>query len=268
MQSGANRLAVIVMLAACLALVAGCATSQAAKEANDPLQPMNRAFFAFNDGLDRHVVEPVSKVYVKVTPEKVRSSVTNFFENVGYVNVVLNQFLQGKVHQGIRDTLRFVFNSTIGVGGLFDVASSMDLPRHEEDFGQTLAVWGVGEGPYLVLPVFGPSSFRDAPGLAVGAVTSGLFYVDNLAITIPLRVLEGVNTRTNLATAIKLQREALDPYVFTREAYRQRRRFLIYDGNPPLEEFNFEEEGEPLPEAKPPAENPTPEQKPIEEKTQ
>lgn len=231
-------------LALCLVVLGGCAVTEEAMEANDPFEPVNRKFHAFNNTLDTYVLEPVSDAYVAVTTQGMRTSVGNFFVNVGYANVVVNDFLQGKVHQGIQDTLRIVFNTGFGVGGLFDVASAMGLPRHEEDFGQTLAVWGAGEGAYLELPFLGPSSIRDAPGIVVAVVTSPLFYIDNLAVTVPLRAVEAVDTRARLATAIELRRQtALDSYLFTREAYRQRRQFLIHDGDPPLEEFDdFEDD--------------------------
>ncbi len=265
MESEGNRCRAYNALALCLIVLSGCASTQEAIEANDLLEPASRKSHAFNDALDRHVLEPVSDVYVKVTTERMRRSVGNFFNNLNEPNVLANDFLQGKIHQGIRDTLRFAFNSTLGIGGLFDVASGLDLPRHEEDFGQTLAVWGVGEGSYLELPFLGPSSVRDAPGIAFAIFTSPLFFLDNLAVSLSLGGLDVVDTRARLATAIELRRKtALDPYTFTREAYRQRREFLIYDGNPPLEEFDedffedefedeFEEE-EPFPEEPPPEE--------------
>ncbi len=260
MQREGNRCRVYTALTWCLVVLSGCASTEEAIEANDLLEPASRKAHAFNDTLDRKILEPVSEVYVKVTTERMRRSVGNFFDNLNQPNVIANDFLQGKVHQGIRDALRFTFNSTLGIGGLFDVASGMDLPRHEEDFGQTLAVWGVHEGSYLELPLLGPSSVRDAPGIAFAIFTSPLYFVDSLAVSMSLRAVEVVDTRAKLASAIELRRRtALDPYTFTREAYRQRRQFLIYDGDPPLEEFDdsfFEDEFE---------EEPFPEEPPLEE---
>jgi len=236
-EGGMFNVRLRVVVAACVVLAAGCAT-QPESEANDPLEPTNRKFHVFNNTLDRHVLEPVADAYVEVTPDRVRESVGNFFNNITYPNTILNDFLQGKVGQGLADTSRFILNSTFGFGGLFDVAAAMGLPMHEEDFGQTLAVWGSGEGVYLELPFFGPSSGRDAPGIPVAAVTNVLFYVGEAAISIPLGALKVVDDRARLDTAIRLRDEsALDTYVFTREAYRQRRRHLIYDGDPPLEDF-------------------------------
>jgi len=229
---------------ACALLLTACATTQGTSgDPNDPFEDTNRQFHAFNNALDEHVLEPVADAYVDVTPVYVRNSVGNFFNNISYPGVVLNDLLQGKVHQGIQDTTRFVVNSTIGIAGLWDPASAIGLPLHDEDFGQTLGVWGAGEGAYLEIPFFGPNSTRDAPDLAVSRVTNVLFWVGSAAVTAPLAVLDIIDTRARLDTAIKLRDEsALDSYVFTREAYRQRRTHLIYDGNPPLEEFaGFEE---------------------------
>lgn len=238
MRRQAREGATLVAVLLCTALAAGCATTDQPRDPNDPFEPANRSFHEFNKALDKHLLKPVSDAYVAVTPERVRASVGNFFTNVAYPGVVLNDFLQGKVHDGIADSSRFVLNSTLGILGLFDVAGETGLPVHEEDFGQTLGVWGAGEGAYLELPLLGPNSVRDAPGLGVGAVTNVLFYVGTTAVTLPLAALKIVDDRSRLETAIKLREEsALDSYVFTREAYRQRRRHLIYDGNPPLEEF-------------------------------
>lgn len=150
--------------------------------------------------------------------------------------------------QGLSDTGRFVVNSTLGIGGLFDVANTMGLTRHEEDFGQTLAVWGAGEGAYLVLPLFGPSTFRDVPGLAFSAATNPLNYVGanppEAKIVIPTGAVGGVDQRARAKGIFEfIDQAALDRYVFVREAYRQRRLFLIHDGNPPQRRFKEEQEG-------------------------
>lgn len=212
---------------------------------------MNRAVFNFNEAVDRAVLKPVADAYVKVTPQPVRTSVSNFFDNLVYPNVILNDFLQGKVEQGVSDTARFVWNSSAGIFGLFDVASRMGMPPHDEDFGQTLGVWGVGEGPYLVLPILGPSSGRDAPGVAVTYVTNGLYYVEDSKTRLGLTLLNGVDLRARAAGFMRFRDvAALDPYLFTRESYRQYRTYQIYDGNVPraklLEEL--EEDEEDLPE--------------------
>src|ERR1051326_3232981 len=164
-------------------LLAGCAStpnkSDSTSDSYDPLQRANRPFERFNDELDKRLFKPVSDGYVTIVPKPVRKSVTNFFSNVSYLNTVLNDFLQGKGKQGFSDAGRFLVNTTVGIGGLFDPASSLGMPVHEEDFGQTLGVWGKSPGTYLVLPVAGPSSTRDVPGSAVSAVTNLLFYVSS-----------------------------------------------------------------------------------------
>jgi phospholipid-binding lipoprotein MlaA len=221
-----------------LVLLAGCAsTPTASNDANDPLEGMNRSFYDFNDALDRNFFEPVARGYVKVTPDPVRSGVTNFFGNVNYLNVIANDLLQGKLGDFASDTGRFVVNSTVGVGGLFDPATPMGLKEHDEDLGQGFGTWGVGEGAYLVLPLMGPNTFRDLPGAASSILLNPLTYL-NVVVTLPLGVVNAINTRANLLEASSIRDQAaLDPYTFVREAYRQQREFKIFDGNPPGDEF-------------------------------
>ena len=155
----------------------------------------------------------------------------------------MNALLQGKFWQSGQDAGRFLINTTLGFGGIFDIAARMNLPRHEEDLGQTLCRWRLPEGAYLVLPLVGPSTVRDLPGIPAGIFTSLLtfaeLFVSDISLTVvaPLATLDAVNTRANLSTAIRLRDQALDPYIFTREAYLQRRLYLCYDGNPPLEDY-------------------------------
>jgi phospholipid-binding lipoprotein MlaA len=215
-------------------MLVGCTTS-GPTEPHDPYEGFNRSMFAVNDALDGAVLEPLAKGYVAITPQPVRAGVFNVFDNLAYLGTALNQFLQGKVERGFEDTGRFIVNSTFGLGGLIDFASGVGIERHEEDFGQTLAVWGMGTGPYLELPFFGPNTFRSLPAIPVGAATDILTWV-NSPLDYALSGVKLVDTRANLDSAIKLRdRSALDPYVFQREAYLQRRRHLVYDGNPPLE---------------------------------
>ena len=236
--------AALVVLGLALGL-GGCASSPTGEGTPDPLEPINKPVYRFNDRLDKAILEPVANAYIRVTPQPVRTGVSNFFDNIAYPNVILNDVLQGKAKQGVVDTWRFIFNSTVGILGIFDVATHLGLESHNEDFGQTLGYWGAGSGAYLVLPLIGPNTVRDAPGLAVGAVTNGLFYVGTAAITIPLSVLGVIDLRARAADAIRLRDQAaVDPYVFTREAYLQRRTFLIYDGNPPLSEYEEFDVGE------------------------
>jgi len=213
----------------------GCATTGGSP--NDPLEGYNRAMFGFNDGLDRAVIKPLASGYKAVMPEFARIGVTNFFANLGDLWIGINNILQGKVGAGVSDFGRFALNTTAGVLGLFDVASNAGLEKHNEDFGQTLGRWGVGSGAYLVLPILGPSSVRD--GLSLLAVDwhgDPLWYVGN----VPARnELMGVRLLDNRASRLDLSRlaeeAALDHYAYVRDAFLQRRRSLIYDGDAPPE---------------------------------
>ena len=243
MKQQGHRSAVLVVFAVVALLLGGCATSGQQADPTDPLEGLNRGLYGFNSGLDRALIGPIASAYVAVTPEPVRIGVTNFFQNVAYPGVVLNDLLQGKFEQAVEDTGHFLINSTLGIFGLIDLATPLGMDRHKEDFGQTLGVWGAGEGAYLVLPALGPNSMRDAPGVVVGALTNVLWWVADSSLLWPLAGLRAVDTRARLDAAIKLrERSAIDPYVFTREAYRQHRTHLIYDGNPPLEDFDELEE--------------------------
>jgi phospholipid-binding lipoprotein MlaA len=226
--------------------IVGCATTQTKgnNDNNDPLEGFNRAMYNFNDKLDRYFFTPIARKYVEYTPKPVRTSVTNFFSNILTINTMINDFLQGKADHGMEDLGRIIINSAFGVGGLFDPATGLGIPKHKEDFGQTLGVWGAGEGAYLVLPFLGPSSVRDAPGLGVSVLVNPGFYISSTAIP-PIGALGIINERANLLEATRIRDEAaLDPYVFTREAYLQKRLSDIYDGAPPTEDIdeNLEEE--------------------------
>ncbi len=233
----ARRLAVAALAAAALA---GCATVQN-PDPRDPWEPMNRATFEFNDGLDRVVLRPVAEVYQFVFPELVRIGVRNFFANLQDPWIALNQLLQGKVEEALSDAWRFIANSTFGIGGIFDIASDMGMQKHAEDFGQTLAVWGVDFGPYLVLPLLGPSSVRDGVGTLVATqaflpwqLPKWLDLDHRVAWQNSLTIVDVIQTRANLLDASDLlEQAALDRYAFLRDGYFQRRRNLIYDGNPP-----------------------------------
>ncbi|MDA8389219.1 MAG: VacJ family lipoprotein [Gammaproteobacteria bacterium] len=212
-------------------VLSGCATmtGRPAGGVDDPLEPMNRAFYHFNSEADRWVMTPVSNAYVAVTPKPVRGSLTNFFDNVSYPNVIVNDFLQGRVVQGASDIGRFVVNSTLGMLGFFDVAGRLGLKAHTEDAGLTLARWGVPRGPYLVLPFVGPDTLRNTPSIAFSIFTNVLYYVGNAAVTVPLSIISVINTRANATNEIEyVRRNAVDPYIFTRDAYLQHRNYLIH----------------------------------------
>lgn len=228
---------IVFGLAASAALfLSGCAsTGGAGSEPHDPYESFNRSMFAFNKAVDDALFRPIADGYVAVTPEPAREAVFNFFDNLGYLTTMVNQLLQGKIERGMEDAGRFVINSTFGLGGLVDFASDIGIPRHEEDFDQTLAVWGFAPGPYLELPLLGPNTMRSLPGIPADAASDLLTWV-NSPLDLALGAVERVDQRARLSSAIELRdTSSLDPYVFQREAYLQRRRHLIYDGNPPLD---------------------------------
>ncbi len=230
---------VVLMLGACASAPKG--------QAYDPIEKVNRATFTFNDYFDRIILKPLSRGYVAVVPKDGRTAVSNFFDNATYVDTILNDFLQGKGQQGVSDVGRLLVNSTVGIGGLFDPATSAGLEQHDEDFGQTLGVWGFGPGAYVVVPVYGPNTVRDLPDLATSTLTSAVFWSGFFlapAVTIPLAVLSAADLRSRASNAIRFVNEsALDPYIFTREAWVQHRSYLIFDGNLPLTDDDFDDEG-------------------------
>jgi phospholipid-binding lipoprotein MlaA len=229
----------VALLAAALG---GCAT-QRAPSPRDPIEPVNRQIFEVNEALDRGVFKPVAEAYRAVLPDPVQTGIRNFFSNLWEPWTALNQVLQGKFALAGSDGLRFLTNSTIGVAGIFDVASDWDLPKHSEDFGQTLAVWGIPFGPYIVLPILGPSSVRDGLGLVIDNFAYVPWQLPSWAkFNHPdgwrwtLVSLDFINLRASYLDAINvLEEAAIDRYAFFRDAYFQRRRNQIYDGNPPPE---------------------------------
>ncbi|MFO1424712.1 MAG: VacJ family lipoprotein [Candidatus Competibacteraceae bacterium] len=228
-----------------IALLVGCAsTPELSDDDADPLESYNRAMFAFNDAVDKALFKPVAKVYRRVLPEPVTTSIGNFFSNLNDVVVLVNDLLQFKLHLAAMDSSRIVFNTTFGVAGLFDVASRMELPKHNEDFGQTLGVWGFGEGPYLVLPLLGPSTARDTVGLVGNFFTNPITWAtDSDAVAWGLWGLDLINRRSSLLRIERaLADDQIEPYSFQRSAYLQMRRNLVYDGNPPKPDFKLEVE--------------------------
>jgi phospholipid-binding lipoprotein MlaA len=233
-----------------VALLQGCASGPGANPA-DPLEPFNRAMFGFNEGVDRTVLKPVATAYREVTPQPVRTGVTNFFGNISDVWAVVNNLLQGKGEAAADSLFRVTTNTFWGLGGIFDVASDLKIAKHSEDFGQTLGVWGVGSGPYLVLPLLGPSTVRDTAGLVVDSQMDLVTQASNVRVRNSLTTLRVVNIRANLLGAGDvLDQAALDKYSFTREIYQQRRASLI--GNAPVEKeerFDLPEGAQPAPAA-------------------
>ena len=222
-----------------LLLLQGCATglNTGTRDPADPLEPFNRTVFKFNDQLDRAIIKPVAGVYRDVTPSLVRRGVTNFFNNISDIWSLANNVLQLHAKDATDSLFRVTVNTFWGLGGVFDVASEMQIPRHTEDFGQTLGTWGVATGPYLVLPVLGPSTVRDAAGTLVDLNGNLVNRANDVALRNSLNTLGAVNLRSNfLATGNLLEEAALDKYTFTREVYLQRRRSLIEREAPEKEE--------------------------------
>ena len=212
------------------AMLAGCATVQTPTK-GDPIEGFNRSVFKFNDTIDQYALKPVAKGYVYITPQPVRDSVTNFFSNIGDVYIAANNLLQLKITDGVEDIMRIVINTTFGVGGLFDVATLAKLPKHENDFGLTLGHYGVPPGPYLVLPLFGPSTVRDGFGSIAEYFVNPLTYIHPDGLSWALYGINIVNTRANLLNASDvLEGAALDKYSFVRNAYLQRRSYLLTQG--------------------------------------
>ena len=211
----------------------GCATGPH-QDPRDPLEEYNRAAYSFNELLDRALFEPLAGGYNYITPAPVNKAVTNFFNNLSDVRSALNNLLQLKIGRAFSDVSRVAVNSTIGILGLMDVASNMNLPRYDEDFGQTLGVWGMGSGPFIVFPIFGPSTGRDGVGILVDWFADPVNYISDDGWRYGLKGLDLVDTRADLLNASRvLEQAALDPYAFVRDAYLQRRESLVYDGNPP-----------------------------------
>ena len=225
-------------------ILAGCAANVSAPEDRapaDPWEPMNRSVYEVNDALDRSVLKPVAKGYRKVLPTFVRTGIGNFYDNLLTPGVMLNNFLQGKGQDGLSDLARLAINSTIGIGGLIDIASRMGIAEHDEDFGQTLATWGVGAGPYVTLPFFGPSTLRDALTMPVDFFFDPLLHYRNSSVRDKLWVIEAIDLRSSLLAAEGLLEKSFDPYITLRQSYLQNRRFEIYDGNPPEEDDFYDD---------------------------
>ena len=215
--------------AVALALVlAGCSTVRT-PSANDPLEGVNRTIFTFNDTVDRYTLRPIAQGYQWAIPQPVRSGITNMFSNVGDVYTAANELLQLKITDAVSDLMRVVINTIWGVGGLFDVASVVNLPKHSEDFGLTLGHYGVPAGPYLVLPLLGPSDVRDGVGTIVDFELDPTSYINPVSIRNYIFVVRLINTRANLLGASDLlSNAALDKYSFVRDAYVQRRAYLLH----------------------------------------
>lgn len=230
------KLKLIVLALTGAALLQGCAHTPPSQP-EDPLESINRPIFTFNLTADRYVMRPVARGYRDIVPDFARQGITNFFANLSYPTVIVNDFLQAKFLQGGEDIGHFAINSTVGIGGLINVASKIGLPSHHEDFGLTLGDWGIGPGWFLMLPLLGPSDNRDAVGRAADIFTSPTYYLPG-RYDLPnysVQALKIVNMRANMLGTMSLIESQFDPYIFVRTAYLEHRRSMVYGGNPPPE---------------------------------
>ena len=230
-----------------IGLLSACATNDPADENSryveyDPLEPLNRKIHGFNMAVDRYALRPVAKGYKRILPGPVRYSISNFFSNLTTPRSALNNFLQGQPGQGFNELGRFLFNSTLGIAGLFDVAGAGGMERYDENFQQTLSVWGVPDGPYVVLPFLGPSMMSDAFALPVDYYTDLWTHYDNTSVRDKVWAIRLIDLRYRLLAADSILDDSQDPYITVREAYRQNRSFRIFDGNPPDDEEFLEDE--------------------------
>jgi len=228
-------------IAALLALtMAGCATlPPGPRDVRDPLERYNRSMFRVNDAIDRAALKPVARGYVRVVPRPVRTGINHFLTNLGYPRTVINDVLQGKLGDSGRDTARLVVNTALGLG-FFDPATKMGLDLHNEDFGQTLGKWGVHSGPYLVLPLLGPSTVRDGLGRIPDEYSTPRHYINDATVRWGIIAVDVVDTRAGLLDTEGLLNQAFDRYQFVRNAWLQRREYQVRDGDVPAEDFGVD----------------------------
>lgn len=242
-----------LLLIVLLPITTGCTSANGAAKSStknvDPFEPVNRPIYAFNDFTDRYLLRPLGKGYNYVLPQTARNGVGNFYDNISYPVTIVNGLLQGKFRQAGWDSVRFLMNSTFGILGFMDLASKQGLERHDEDFGQTFARWGIPQGPYIVIPLLGPSTVRDGIGIFGNVRVNPLVQMDNTSVRDKLLILWAVETRAALIGPDQAVRDAFDPYLFIRDAYLQNRAFLINDSQTPTDEYfedfdDFEDEFE------------------------
>jgi phospholipid-binding lipoprotein MlaA len=259
-----------LFLLACIAMLAsGCVSVKGPPNKLDPLESYNRTMFKINDSVDRAVLKPVSRTYDKITPSPLKKGFKNFFSNIGEIPVVFNDLLQLKFQQAAYDTSRFFINSILGLGGFLDIAADAGLEKHDEDFGQTLGKWGVPSGPYFVIPILGPSTIRDSVSKLADAPLKPLGYVTPDGAKYGLYAADGVVTRASFLGASNVLGEAaLDPYVFVRDAFLQRRLKAIYDGKVPQAKLDELEEAQDPIDTKPEPKTEPKVEKPMEQKVE
>jgi len=225
-------------------LISGCASTSipTTVDNNDPFESLNRASYSFNSVIDKAIMKPVAKGYDAVTPDPVKTGISNFFANLDEIPTMTNGVLQGKFAHAFNDLGRFLINSTLGLAGFIDVATDLGLEQHDEEFGQTLGTWGIESGPYIVLPFLGPSTVRDALARPVDSYTSLKKEVDHIPTRNSIYALELLDLRYRLLAIDSQLEDALDEYTFVRDAFLMRRQYQVYDGNPPEQEDLYDDE--------------------------
>lgn len=235
-----KQVALALLAAIC---AGGCASvPDGQKVEHDPWEPVNRGIYRFNDTVDRAIMKPVARGYTWIVPGPVRKGVSNFSRNLITPLYIVNNFLQGKPKEGTGELVRLLINSTVGIGGIFDIAAMTGIEAHPEDFGQTAAAWGIPPGPYVVLPFLGPHTLRDAVMRPFDVQLDPLYHYDNASVRDPLYALRLISLRASLLPLDDLVEDSGDPYVTLRESYLQNREFEVYDGNPPAAEDEFFDE--------------------------
>jgi len=236
----------LCLLLACTAVLAGCATSMPAapkdeRSPADPWEPMNRRIKAFNDTVDRYTFKPLAKGYQAIVPGKMQRGIHNFSTNLFAPLYIVNNLLQGKFRRSLSETGRFLANTIWGVGGFIDVGSDLGMETYREDFGQTLAVWGVPDGPYVVVPILGPRTLRDASMIPLNFAADPTYWIEEDSTRWSLYLVRAVDLRASLFSAEALIKDSYDPYLTIRESYLQNRKYLIYDGEPPTDDDFYDD---------------------------
>ncbi len=242
-----RRCLVVMLMLLGMSQLSACATTDTSDAESpyveyDPLEPLNRKIHGFNTVVDKAALRPLARGYRKVVPSPVRRGISNFFSNLTTPRSSLNNFLQGKPKRGFSELGRFIFNTTLGLGGFIDVAGAGGLERYDENFAETLSVWGVPDGPYLVLPIWGPNMASDVAALPIDYYSDIWTHYDNSSVRSKVWALRVIDLRYRLLSADSILEDSQDPYIAVREAFRQNRTFRIYDGDPPTNGEQYEDE--------------------------
>lgn len=241
-KRGNSRLRLVAAVGLMSFVLGACASvPEEQRTESDPWEPMNRTLYSVNTTIDNVSLKPLAKGYQKVIPRLARTGVSNFMNNLVTPRSAVNNFLQGKPKHGFTELVRFVFNSTMGIGGLLDLATDAGLEAHVEDFGQTAAVWGMPSGPFVMLPLLGPHTLRDAVFRPLDLAAHPLRYYENTSVRDKLQVLRIIDLRARLLSADKFLDDSKDPYITLRESYLQNREYQVHDGNPPEDDEFFDE---------------------------